>query len=349
MSNLKERYSATLVGVAIGDTLGMPVETWPKARIERHYGRIIGPVKQKVLHDSFGNEIKHDEFGKIRYWARNLEVGSYTDDTILTLPLAESIIDNKRINIEDIAKRELHEYEIRIKPDGTVTGGFGGTTKLAYKNLQRGISPFESGAFGGPGNAPPMKMSPVGLFMNASNRYEEGLRDAELIGKITHRDPRSIAAGVIQAHAVYSLLNNIDRDNFVDSLLKVCRKYEKPVGAGCSLQERGNLLSRLVWINKNKDSSDKNAFCMLGNRSPVFESYPFTLFMFQKYFNNPLEGLLETVNWGGDCDTTGAMFGALVGARHGMIFPAEWTSVLKDFERLKGLGERLYEFGGKVE
>jgi len=349
MTNLKERYSATIVGVGIGDTLGMPVETWPRARIQRHYGRINKPVKQKVLYDSFGKEIKGDEFGRIKYWARNLDAGSYTDDTICTIPLCESIIENKEINIEDIAKRELHEFEIRIRPDGRVTGGFGGTTKMAYRNLQKGISALESGAFGGPGNAPPMKISPVGLFIDASGKYEEGLKNAELIGKITHRDPRSIAAGVVQAHAIYLLLNNVSRKEFIDLVIDVCKKYERPITGQFALSERGSLLTKLEWICENKDSSPNDAFCILGNRSLVFESYPFTLFMFQKYWDSPIEGLLETVNYGGDCDTTGAMYGALCGAKNGMIFPNEWTSVLKDCEKLKSLGEGIYELKEKFK
>jgi ADP-ribosylglycohydrolase len=190
MQNLKEKYASCLVGCAIGDTLGMPVETWPRERIKRYYGRITKPTKQKIILDEKGNEVKEDEFGKIKYWARNLETGEYTDDTILTLPLAESIIKCQGINLEDIAKRYLHEIEIRTLPDGKITGGFGGTTKQALRNLKIGASPLESGVIGGPGNAPPMKIAPLGLYMDSQCCYSKGLVLSEQIARITHLDPR---------------------------------------------------------------------------------------------------------------------------------------------------------------
>ena len=80
------------------------------------------------------------------------------------------------------------------------------------------------------------------------------------------------------------------------------------------------------WIIENKDGAVESAYQHLGNTSSVYRSYPFTLFMFQKYWDQPLEGLLETINYGGDCDTTGAMFGALAGAKHGNIFPKHWLN-----------------------
>lgn len=65
--------------------------------------------------------------------------------------------------------------------------------------------------------------------------------------------------------------------------------------------------------------------------------------MFQKYWNNPIEGLIETVNFGGDCDTTGAIYGSLCGAKNGMIFPAKWIEPLKDFEKIKKIADRIFE------
>ena len=67
--------------------------------------------------------------------------------------------------------------------------------------------------------------------------------------------------------------------------------------------------------------------------------------MFQKYWNNPIEGLIETVNWGGDADTTGAIYGALCGAKHGMIFPEKWIKETKNLEPLIKAAEGIYDLG----
>jgi ADP-ribosylglycohydrolase len=347
MNELKEKYIATLVGCGHGDTLGMPVETWPKPRIQRYYGRITKPEKQKIILDENGKELKKDEFGKIRHWGGGMEAGEYTDDTIMTLPLAESLIECDGFNLDDVAIRRVTAYldrveEMKKRGAGSINGGFGGTTIRGFKNILKGVSPLESGVQGC-GNGPCMAIAPLGIYMHKRRVYEPGLEFAVQISRMTHLDPRSIAAGVIQAHLVYSLLDDISKKDFFKSILDVCKTYEKTLMSECDAFNQGTLLQRLEWIKENKNASDEEALRTLGNSGAVFESYPFTLFMFQKYYNNPIEGLLETVNSGGDCDTTGAMFGALTGAKHGMIFPDEWNSVLKDIDKFKSLGERLYE------
>ncbi len=342
MIELKDKYIGTLIGCALGDSLGMPVEPWPKARIQKHFGRITTLMDGAFLQDKDGKAITEDEFGKVRCYGKGLKKGEYTDDTILTLALAESIAAKRGVDLDDIAKKQLYEYTSRIQPDGKVTGGFGGTTRQAFKRLMEGISPLESGVIGGPGNAPAMKMSPFGLYMDAVG-FRHGLECAKLVGKITHLDPRSIVSGVVQAYAVYQALQDVSRDEFVSSTLKVCSAWEKPVPSNYPLASKGSLTSRLEWISENKDVEDETAHQHLGSNSVVLSSYPFALFMFQKYWNNPIEGLIETVNYGGDCDTTGAMYGALCGAKNGMIYPQEWMDVLNGKKRLIKATEGIYD------
>lgn len=341
-----ERYAATLVGCASGDTLGKSVEGWKKEQIEEHVdgGRITKPIDPVLIYDEKGNLIRQDRFGKLKYYNKDLKKGEYTDDTILTLALAESIAACKGIDFKDIARRQLYEYETRLQEDGKVSkGGFGGTTIKAFKRLLQGFDYTESGVIGGPGNAPPMKMSPLGLWMDATRNYEIGLRCAEQIGRITHLDPRSVVSGVIQAHAVYLCLQGISREDFVSSLLESCRRWEKPASEELFPKDhRETMVSRLEWIAENHDAHHSEAHAYLGSNSNVWSSYPFALFMFQKYWDEPIAGLIETVNYGGDCDTTGAMYGALCGAKSGMIFPQEWLGVLQGKERLIAAAKWIY-------
>ena len=347
MNSMKERYIATLVGCALGDTLGMPVEGWKREQIKKYVGEIKKPIEPVKVFDEDGNLIKEDEFGKLKYYLKGLSKGDYTDDTALTLALAESIVETGRINIVDIARKHIKEYDSCLEK--SVVKGFGCTTKDAINNLKSGISPLESGVIGGPGNGPAMKMSPIGLFMDVTGLYDYGMHFAELVSKMTHLDTRSIASGVMQAHSIFALLQDIQRDNFVDMLPKVCLKYEKPLRKEFKGYHMGDLTSRLIWVRDNKDVSCDEAHNYLGSSSNVLSSYPFTLFMFQKFWNDPITGLIETVNYGGDCDTTGAIYGALCGAKNGMIFPEEWVKELKEFERLKAVAEKLYSLEQRKE
>jgi len=350
--SVEDRFVATMQGIALGDTLGMPVEGWRKKQIEKYVGRITQPISPVLVHGRTEELITRDEFGPLKYYTQDLQRGQYTDDTILSKALAESLVEVRDFNIFDIAERQVAEYTKRLRPDGTVFGGFGKTTSDAFKRLLAGVSPLESGVIGGPGNAPAMKVAPLGLLMAArdvyGDEYREGLRWAELVGGITHLDPRSVASGVVQAHAVYTILHDCSRKEFIDSCVDVCRRYEQPLSAIFPLWQKGSLCERLEWIRDHKGASADEAHSVLGSNSNVFCSYPFALFMVQKYWDSPLEGLIETVNYGGDCDTTGSMYGALAGAKNGTaIFPEEWLAVLEGREELGELGRKLYSLNGK--
>src|SRR3989344_2902245 len=339
-SQKQDQYVAALLGCAIGDALGMPIEGMKHQQIKKYVGRITDFIDPVIVYDENGNELKQDEFGKLKSYTRDFKKGEYTDDTILTLALAESLTAMKGFDLDDVAQRQVAEYTSRIRADGSVFGGFGQTTIDGFKNILAGKSVSESGVIGGPGNAPAMKMSPLGLYMDATGRYEEGLQFAEAVGGITHLDPRSVASGVVQAHAIYSLLQNVSREQFVTSLVAVSKKYEKAVTPEFPLHDKGNLTSRLEWIAKNKNADDTEAHKTIGSNSNVLQSYPFALFMFQKYWNDPLEGLIETVNYGGDCDTTGAMYGTLAGAKNGLFFPESWLEELQNKDKIIKLGQK---------
>ncbi|MEI6731082.1 MAG: ADP-ribosylglycohydrolase family protein [archaeon] len=343
--SMKERYRATLIGSAIGDTLGMPVEGWKREQIAKYVpGGIREPIEPVILRDASDKLIESDEFGKLKYYTIDLKKGFWTDDTILTTALAESIVREGDIDLDDIAKRQLNEYIIRLHGD-KVIGGFGRTTMEAFNRLQCGISPLESGVIGGPGNGPAMKMSPLGLFMHATDSYESGLSDAERIGKITHLDPRSVVSGVLQSHAVYSLLEDVSKESFLFSLKSLAENYEKPLAEEFNRRDAGDLKSKILWIYENRNASDEDALKFLKNDSLVMRSHPFALFMFQKYWHTPLNGLLKTVNAGGDCDTTGAIYGALAGAKNGLFFPESWYDLLQDNERIMAAADGIYNLG----
>src|SRR3989344_502526 len=330
---MREKYRATLIGTAIGDTLGMPVVGWTREQIKRYVGKITEPINHPVL------TVNKDEYGPLKHYGRGLEKGQYSDDTILTLALAESIVAKKGLDLHDIALGQLYEYTSRKGQE--YDGGFGGTTREAFGRLLEGVSPLDSGVIGGPGNAPAMKMSPAGLFIEAS-QSAFGIIMAKQIGKITHLDPRSQASGAVQAIATHLLLTDIPRNSFLKQVLIASEAQEEPLTEQFTWHKSGNLTSRIKWVVENKDANEEEAYNHLGCSSVVYKSYPFALFMFQKYWDNPIEGLIETVNFGGDCDTTGAMVGALIGAKNGMIFPTEWLDVLQGKERLIAAADGIF-------
>lgn len=351
---LQEKVIATFVGCAIGDALGMPVEGWPKERIKKHCGRIIEMLDPIILKDAEGNILSEDEFGVIHHWTDAFSKGEYTDDTILTLAIAESIAERGLPDLHHICQTQLKIY--LDFSQGRSKCGFGGTTKDAFENLLSGVSPTKSGVIGGPGTGPPMKMSPIGLWMAMGqplghlgwkDRLRPGQYFAKLIGNSTHLDPRSWLCGILMADAIWRCaILDIKEGNklfFLQEQFALAEKWYRPVTEEYTWHTKGDILKRLNWICNNLDVSVEEAHTYLGSSSAVYKAYPFVLWVFQKYWNNPIEGLIELVNCGGDCDTTGAMYGALVGARHGMIFPDNLKLGLKNLDYVVSVGERFYD------
>lgn len=87
-----KRFQGCLVGVAVGDALGLPVEGWTGRQIRQHFG---------VLREMVDG---------VR------PAGSVSDDTMQTLCLAESLAELGHFDADDFVRRLLHWY--RTDPFG---------------------------------------------------------------------------------------------------------------------------------------------------------------------------------------------------------------------------------------
>jgi ADP-ribosyl-[dinitrogen reductase] hydrolase len=129
--------SATLLGGAIGDALGMPFETYL--------------VNNPLLVGWDGKTFLPSEH-------HGLKAGQWTDDSQMSILVAESLIKNNGFNPDDLAKR----YEEWFF-SGTARG-WGKTTMMAVTNLQNGKHWSESGIAGSLGNGTAMRAAPFGIY-----------------------------------------------------------------------------------------------------------------------------------------------------------------------------------------
>ncbi|MBI2633667.1 MAG: ADP-ribosylglycohydrolase family protein [Parcubacteria group bacterium] len=120
-------------------------------------------------------------------WFDGREKGTWTDDTQLSLVVAESLIANKGIDIDDIAKRHIAALQ-----EGDL--GWGGSTRDAIKKLISGVHWSESGIPDKPnrgmGNGVVMKIAPlVAYFASRKNIQENSYlldnADYQKIGELT--------------------------------------------------------------------------------------------------------------------------------------------------------------------
>jgi ADP-ribosyl-[dinitrogen reductase] hydrolase len=104
-----KRFQGCLVGVAVGDALGMPVEGMSREDIKRSYG---------VLREMVDG---------LR------PAGNITDDTMQTLALAESIAELGEFNADDAVRRLLNWYR-------TDPFGIGIHTSRVMELIDRGVN-----------------------------------------------------------------------------------------------------------------------------------------------------------------------------------------------------------------
>ncbi len=198
---MQNHFTGCLLGVAIGDALGAPVEFLNAEEIKQRHGRVTEYLGGGWL---------------------NLKPGEYTDDTALMLCIARSIVDRKGFDAEDISKRFLKWLTGNPKDIGNIT-------LTALQELKKGAPWQVAGKLaheklGGmsAGNGSIMRCAPIGLlhFRDEKNLIRDSL-DSSLI---THWDPRACCGTVALDMAIASLVHG-EKDGL---LINLGEKIEEP-------------------------------------------------------------------------------------------------------------------------
>jgi poly(ADP-ribose) glycohydrolase ARH3 len=164
-----------MLGVAVGDCLGRPVEG------HRH------------VPESYLEEVLSSPPPMI-----------YTDDTAMTIVLARSLLDSDGFSGADLARAFADEFQ--AEP----FRGYGRSVVDVFDRVRRGIAWDEAAArqFGGEGsygNGAAMRVAPVALWA-----YPDVDRVAEVAAqtaRVTHTHPLGVEGAVIQAVATHHALS----------------------------------------------------------------------------------------------------------------------------------------------
>ncbi len=173
MPTLKERIEGGIVGLLVGDALGVPYEFKPPDQVP---------------------EQAHIEFEPPHGFARShatVSAGTWSDDGAQALCLLESLLHCGRLNPEDFGRRMVNWYEWGHLAVGGEVFDVGVQTATALRAI-RGGSPALSAATRDPmanGNGSLMRVLPLALWHQGSDA--ELLRDARLSSEVTHGHIRS--------------------------------------------------------------------------------------------------------------------------------------------------------------
>lgn len=316
---LRDRWRGALVGGAVGDALGRPAERLAPSAVREHFGELRDFVAW--------------------YGWRSGPTGTWTDDTQLTICVAESILaGGGRVDPTDLAERL-----VRWLPHGR---GVGRTCRDAVERLDAGEPWWQAGRPSA-GNGAAMRAAPVGL----AHPYDLlRLRvDAAASAAVTHADATAVASTVAQAFAVaycaHQEPGTLDPAAFLDAVLGVLVGVPDPpvkIRGGARAGERVTLGRRIAEVTTLLDADPTEAFGYLHNGAFVLESLPAALWCFLTRCEDPEAVIVTAVAGGRDADTVAAMAGSLAGAYHGeSALPSRWVDDLEGLDELRALADGL--------
>lgn len=346
-----DRVRGCLLGLAIGDALGAPLEGLSPQQIRAHYGVV----------DNYTDGVRAWKKKPLRWRLPGL----YTDDTQQALVLSEVLLAHQRMVPEAIADLYLRLAE----PKGSYVGAHrsvGKSFRQVVADLERGMSPADTGSDSA-GITAAVRIAPVALYFTDR---PEAIHDEILAASwMTHRDIRSLAGAAAVAHAVRRLAAGAERsaglifrvaadvaqteERLVEELgpkLRGVSRHRRAVSTAIAHTERVLDMPRDRALHALIDEANRhgaNPSCRRATRGFPPVCIPTCLYLLLT--TDSFEEALQTVvNLGGDADSAGAILGALAGAHYGVAaIPDRWRRGLRNHRGIDLRAEALCRRSGE--
>lgn len=291
----KSKYLDALIGFAIGDAFGVPLEFYDRSKLQ----------KNKI------------DF-MLGYGSHDVPAGSWSDDTSMTIATMDSFIDKNKFDYEDIMSKWVSWIEQNKYTPTNSVFGIGRTTLFAIRQFTLNIEPLKCGlnTLHSNGNGSLMRMLPVALYS-----YEKKLNDEEIINltndmsTLTHAHEISRLACYIYVRYIINLLNG-------DSL-KIAYNKLKKIDYSSYSKETIELFNRILVddISKLKIDDIKSSGYVIDTLEASLWSALTT--------KNYKDSIVNSVSLGDDTDTIAAITGSMTGIYYKMeTFPKEWLDTL---------------------
>lgn len=298
-SNQKElnRYKGCLVGLAVGDALGLPYEfEFPTPKVT-DFCKIPGRHKQPV--------------------------GTWSDDTSMSLCLAESLLKRKTNCQLDQLYTYLRWYRNGHMTCHGVAIGMGNRTIEALRKFEAdGTNLTFQGDQAFSGNGSLMRIAPIAMYYASAKNNMKIIAQAKISSQTTHDTPLCNTACELYALAIKEALHGKSKAEIFKTMSQFSKTYTNDTA--------------LIIHNKtykNKKQLKANGYVVNSFRAALYCFYKSTDFK---------SGALMAVNLGYDCDTTAAIYGALAGAYYGYTnIPLSWRKKLLKRDLIETIATKL--------
>jgi ADP-ribosyl-[dinitrogen reductase] hydrolase len=304
---------SALFGIAIGDALGVPVEFESREKLARW------PVK------NMQGDGTHSQ-----------PSGTWSDDTSLTLCLAQAITDG--FSLQAVADNLIKWHNEGYWTPHGVVFDIGNTTAKAILRLKQDSSPELAGETDeySNGNGSLMRILPL-VFHLMEKSVEERWEITRQVCSITHAHIRSVIACFYYLELARQILNGADG---IKAYRLTCRSVKQYLNE-CSIpQSEIELFGRVLY--EEIDTLQENEIRSDGYVLHTLEASLWCMLSTDNY----KDAVLKAVNLGGDTDTTGAVTGGLAGLLYGYeSIPTAWTKKIAKRKDIEELSER---FGNRI-
>jgi ADP-ribosylglycohydrolase len=303
-TRLKDQILGGILGLAVADALGVPVEFQSRESLRRN------PVTEMRGHGTY-----------------NQPPGTWSDDTSLTLCLLDSLA-NKKIDYADIMQKfqswsDKGEYTAHGK-----VFDIGIATRRALQRFRNGTEPLQCGGTSEQdnGNGSLMRILPIAFYLHTFYG-EDFTNDDEAVGiihhvsSLTHAHKRSlIACGVYLIIAKTLLGKSADLKNAILSSLEKAKEF---------YESKNDYAGELKHYKRIfKDDFAKLPEEEIRSSGYVVDTLEAALWCLLNT-DNYKDCVLKAVNLGEDTDTVAAIAGSLAGMFYGVAaIPKEWLHKL---------------------
>ncbi len=331
MKRKLEFFRGCLLGGAIGDALGWPVEFLKYREITKRYGD--GGIRDLVCASSGKAEITDDTQmtlftaeGILRAETRWRERGICHVPTVVYyayqrwLSTQGSSRQNEWAFIYDgwlLGIKQLHERR-----------GPGNTCLTALGSGKQGTVEQPINHSKGCGGV--MRVAPVGLSYPTEKAFHMGVDFAA----ITHGHPSGYLAAGALSFLISCIIRGDELESAVQKVLAELTKYNHHEEVYQALEEAVRLSS--------SDLEPVEAIQKLGEGWIAEEALAIAIYCALKFKHDFKEAIIAAVNHDGDSDSTGAITGNILGAYLGIdAIPNEWLEKVELKEEITQIAEDL--------
>ena len=347
MNTLQDRIRGSLIGGAIGDALGYPVEfIYSFGEIQKRYGeRGITRLDTR------------------QHWLDETEqVGKavVSDDTQMTLFTANGLLNAKKQGISlkyGICRAYIEWYLTQIGkkspkyrdcwlsdvPELNHRRAPGNTCMSSLDDIYRGKDPMNNSK----GCGGVMRIAPIPLYAAVQDRMN--IEEADLlageVAEITHQHPLGYISAALMSHVIYRLALDIEPTRegleryFMEGVATIRKQYQTYHN---DVERMAELAERAIYLLDN-GKTDLENIGHLGEGWIGEEALAIALYCALKHFDNFEDAMIAAVNHGGDSDSTGAVTGNILGAAIGYeAIPQYYKDDLEMHDLILHMADDLY-------